>query len=85
MSLRRNERTKIVRPAKWLSKEANACCACVVVNFDAQNACVSFDAADYSCLPTEFELSFDNFHTGWLCHVVWQGPGVADVEWRPLN
>lgn len=84
MFLHRSERTRIIRPAKWLSKEADACHDCVVNNFDAQNACVSFNSSEFSCLPVDFELSFDNFHTCWSCHVVWQVNGVADVEWRLL-
>lgn len=81
---RHSERTKVVRPAKWLPKGGGVCHVCIVDNFNALGACVRFDPSEISCLPVEFELSFDNFYTCWSCHVVWQVRGIADVEWQLL-
>ena len=53
---------------------------CVVRDLTIMGACIEFDANRVGRIHKKFELSFDNFVTGWSCHVIWQFRGSVGVS-----
>jgi len=50
-------------------------------NLTSMGACIEFDANRIGKIQKKFELSFDNFVTGWSCYVIWQFRGLVGVSW----
>lgn len=80
---RRSARTKVVQPAK-IVVNTDASYDCVVDNLSTLGACVSFDAGLIANLPHHFDLTFDNCHTFWSCHVIWRNKNAqrVGVTWK---
>jgi hypothetical protein len=53
----------------------------VVRNLTTLGACIEFDTNRIGKTQKKFELSFDNFVTGWSCHVIWKFRGLVGVSW----
>jgi hypothetical protein len=75
-------RTKVIQPAKVLAEVGAH--NCLVENLNTIGACISFDAAVLAGLPFKFDLTFDNWHTFWHCHMIWQDgdDGRMGVRWK---
>jgi hypothetical protein len=74
-------RTVVRQRAKLLLPNFDSPQDCVVRNLTTMGACIDFDANHIGRIHKKFELSFDNFVTGWLCHVIWQFRGLVGVSW----
>ncbi len=83
---RKLARTRVVQPAKVLVN-ADTSYDCVVDNLNMVGACVIFHDADIADLPRYFELTFDHFHTSWVCDVVWKNETghKVGVTWKLGN
>jgi hypothetical protein len=74
-------RTVVRQRAKLLLPNFDGPQDCVVRNLSTIGACIEFDANRIGRIHKKFELSFDNFVTGWSCHVIWQFRGLVGVSW----
>jgi len=74
-------RTVVHQRAKLLLPNFDGPQDCVVRNLTSMGACIEFDANRIGRIHQKFELSFDNFVTGWSCYVIWQFRGLAGVSW----
>ena len=74
-------RTVVCQRAKLLLPNFDSPQDCVVRNLTTLGACIEFDANRIGKIQKKFELSFDNFVTGWSCHVIWQFRGLVGVSW----
>jgi hypothetical protein len=74
-------RTVVHQRAKLLLPNFDNPEDCVVRNLTSMGACIEFDANRIGRIHKKFELSFDNFVTGWSCYVIWQFRGLVGVSW----
>jgi hypothetical protein len=74
-------RTVVHQRAKLLLPNLDSPQDCVVRDLTTMGACIEFDANRIGKIQKKFELSFDNFVTGWSCHVIWQFRGSVGVSW----
>ena len=74
-------RTVVRQRAKLLLPNFDIPHDCVIRNLTSMGACIEFDANRIGRIHKKFELSFDNFVTGWSCHVIWQFRGLVGVSW----
>ena len=74
-------RTVVHQRAKLLLSNFDSPQDCIVRDLTTKGACIDFDANRIEKIQLKFELSFDNFVTGWSCHVIWQFRGVVGVSW----
>jgi hypothetical protein len=74
-------RTVVHQRAKLLLPNFDSPQDCVVRDLTIMGACIEFDANRIGRIHKKFELSFDNFVTGWSCHVIWQFRGLVGVSW----
>jgi hypothetical protein len=74
-------RTVVHQRAKLLLPNFDSPQDCVVRDLSTMGACIEFDANRIGRVDKKFELSFDNFVTGWSCHVIWQFRGLVGVSW----
>jgi hypothetical protein len=74
-------RTVVHQRAKLLLPNFDNPQDCVVRNLTSMGACIEFDANRIGKIQKKFELSFDNFVTGWFCYVIWQFRGLVGVSW----
>jgi hypothetical protein len=74
-------RTVVHQRAKLLLPNFDGPQDCVVCDLTSMGACIEFDANRIGRIHKKFELSFDNFVTGWQCHVIWHFRGLVGVSW----
>jgi hypothetical protein len=77
-------RTIVDQRAKLLLPNFDSPQPCLVRNLTLLGACIEFDAYRIGKIHKKFELSFDNFVTGWDCHVIWQFRGLVGVSWTSV-
>jgi hypothetical protein len=75
----RPARTKVVQPGKIIVKGASAARGCTVDNLNMIGACISFDSGVAEDPPDKFDLTFDNGHSFWSCHVIWRNKSASRV------
>jgi hypothetical protein len=73
--------TVVHQRAKLLLPNFDSPQDCFVRHLTIMGACIEFDANRIGRVHKKFELSFDNFVTGWSCHVIWQFRGLVGVSW----
>jgi hypothetical protein len=74
-------RTLLHKRAKLLLSNFDSPQDCIVRDLTTKGACIDFDVNRIGKIQQKFELSFDNFVTGWSCHVIWQFRGLVGVSW----
>lgn len=67
---RRLSRHTVFRSAKIVFHDQASLIDCIVRNLTNNGACLHFEAAIHA--PERFDLSFDNFRSVRICHVLWR-------------
>nr|WP_197086904.1 hypothetical protein [Bradyrhizobium sp. LTSPM299] len=72
-------RTRIDRGAALFFVGSTGTLSCTVRNATDHGASIRLH--DIGAMPTDFELSFDNFRTARKCHLAWRNGDFSGVRW----